>query len=80
LHPSRTVRRRIPDISGLLLATLAESPRFELLLPALDHVRLTRMSGDSFILFGFEDVAPISAVASDVPTGLVVSTRTPGSG
>jgi hypothetical protein len=41
----------------ILVATLAGGPQFELLLPALDHVRLTRMSGDSFILFGLEEVS-----------------------
>ncbi|CAM5794896.1 hypothetical protein [Rhizobacter fulvus] len=39
----------------VFIAVLADEKRFEMLLPALDHVRLTRMSGDSFILFGIEE-------------------------
>jgi hypothetical protein len=51
-----TVRSRLgPGKEVVFVAVLADEKRFEMLLPALDHVRLTRMSGDSFILFGIEE-------------------------
>ncbi len=51
-----TVRSRLgPGKEVVFIAVLADEVRFELLLPALDHVRLTRMSGDSFILVGIEE-------------------------
>jgi hypothetical protein len=51
-----TVRSRLgPGKEVVFIAVLADEQRFEKLLPALDHVRLTRMSGDSFILFGIEE-------------------------
>lgn len=40
----------------VVIATLTGDVLGQFALPALDHVRLTRMRGDNFILFGFEEV------------------------
>jgi len=40
----------------VVIATLTGDQLGSYALPVLDHVRLTRMSGDNFILFGWEEV------------------------
>ncbi len=51
----------------MFIAVLADEVRFELLLPALDHVRLTRMSGNSLILFGIEEAGVTHRVFKTFP-------------
>ena len=63
-----TVRARLgPGKEVVCIAVLADGERFEMLLPALDHVRLTRMSGDSFILFGIEEAGGTHRVFKTFP-------------
>jgi hypothetical protein len=63
-----TVRSRLgPGKEVVFIAVLADEKRFEMLLPALDHVRLTRMSGDSFILFGIEEAGVTHRVFKTFP-------------
>ncbi|CAM5793125.1 hypothetical protein [Rhizobacter fulvus] len=63
-----TVRSRLgPGKEVVFIAVLADDKRFEMLLPALDHVRLTRMSGDSFILFGIEEEGMTERVFKTFP-------------
>ncbi|MBK7616327.1 MAG: hypothetical protein IPJ08_18360 [Burkholderiales bacterium] len=40
----------------VVIATLTGDTLGQFALPALDHVRITRMRGDNFILFGWEEV------------------------
>lgn len=62
-----TVRSRLGPGKEVVFIAVLSDERFELLLPALDHVRLTRMSGDSFILFGIEEAGVTHRVYKTFP-------------
>jgi hypothetical protein len=50
------------------------------LLPTLDYVRLTRMEGDRFVLFGFEEVQPQTRQWETHPQSWLCRLVLPGAG
>jgi hypothetical protein len=50
---SRSGRRTSDQV---IVASLTDDTLMKAVLPALDHMRMTKLRGDSFILFGFEEV------------------------
>jgi hypothetical protein len=70
-HPVRgtlSVRSRLGRGKDLVIvAMLLKTGTTTFALPVLDHMRMTRLQGNSFVLFGFEELATGGRAYRDYP-------------
>jgi hypothetical protein len=53
---SVTMRLDYGQREQVIVASLVDVPRSQPLLPVLDHMRMPKLRGESFLLFGFEEI------------------------